>query len=160
MPQPLGACFGLGTFQFGVAAGDIGPAVMGKVEVAKPLKRQKQDNAAGPADPIVQGGRGKGGAVGAFMFQRKEEDQRNALQRQQRPPARHLKDNQRAEGGNQPQMPGQMPQPRTVRQRGEAGFVPGRQGGDKLFVVHARPIPVVGQNRDRRAQTLQTGTPG
>ncbi len=112
MPQPLGAGFGLGTFQFGVMAGHIGPAVMGKVEVAKPLEGQQQDDPAGPADPVVQSGRGKGGAVGAFMFQREQENQRDALQRQQCPPARQPQRNGRAQSGDQPQMPGQMPQPR------------------------------------------------
>ena len=67
MPQPLGAGFGLGTFQFGVAAGDIGPAVMGKVRqsdgsafVPKGAKPQKTmpkgfNQMKNPAHPVKQG---------------------------------------------------------------------------------------------------------
>ena len=130
MPEPLPQGLWLGSVEFRIKAGQVGVAMMGEVKVAKPLERQEQDQATGAADPIVQGGIGKGRPVGRLVFEREEKDQKDALHRQGEGPERGEQDQGRGHSQRR-KMPGQMPQTRRSRRLGEMLTQVRRQGGDQ-----------------------------
>ncbi len=109
MRQPFARCRGLGAVKFGILAGNIGEAVMRQVEVAEPFERQKDRQPAGPPHPVRKGLRPERRAVGAFVFQREQEHDQHALNRQQERPERNPCRDQRPDDQDKPGMPGQMP---------------------------------------------------
>ena len=140
IPDPGPQALGLAALQLRVFALDIGPAVMRQMEIAKPLKGQKQQQPTKPPHRFIQPCGCEGSFVGGFMFKREQEHDQNPLYRHQQAPQRHPRRDQRAHRQNAPQMQAQMPQPRTIPAQGQPGFLGPVQSGKKRFVIHRRAL--------------------
>ena len=139
MDDPLRQRLGLGAVKLRVLAGDVGETVMGKVKGAEPFEGQQDEETASPPDPVVQRGGAEGRAMRAFMFQREQEDQRDPLHRQQRPPERNPRRDRRAKPHDQRDMARKMDQPREVAGLGQRRARGRGQGGQEgLVISHAR----------------------
>ena len=114
MPDPGPQGLGLGRGKLGVAAVDVGPAMMRQVKGAEPFEWQQDQEPRKPADPVVQSHRPKGSAMRRLMLQREQKDDQHPLRRQKRPPARHTGRDQAANRKNGPKVQRQMPKPRPV----------------------------------------------
>ncbi len=96
MPRPRAPRRGLFRAQFRVAAGFVGMAVMGEVEIAEPPERQQDQEARDASGPFVDRFRSEGRLVRRLMLQREQEDDGDALDGEERPPDRNASGDQRA----------------------------------------------------------------
>lgn len=125
MPKPLRAGGDRQAVEFGVFAIDVRPPMMGEVKIPECAKRQHKDDPADMPHHVVQPFVREWGLVGAFMGQREQKADQDALDRQQHPPQRDAGRDQGRAQDNQPAMDRKVAQGRAIAACRErcAGFL-------------------------------------
>jgi len=113
----------------------LGVTVMGEVEEAEPVGRQKQKQPRGEGHALIEPARAKGRAVDAFVLGREKEGQQQPLGQEQQRPEGNLQGDENAEGRGKPAVNGQAQEAGTVRQRRQRSPLLMRQARDHAAVV-------------------------
>ena len=128
--------FGFRGGQFRVASRILGEAVMGEMEVAKPVGGQRDRQAAEPRDGIVEPLRLESRPVHGLVQQREQEHDQDALRQHQDRPDRRLGRDQRAKDDDGAEVDGELDEARHIRLAGHPPAFLIAQRGDEVAMVH------------------------
>ncbi len=145
MPQPdrksgdvndvLAHGFRLWKGQFGIVLGILGVAVVGEMEIAEPVRRERNGEAAESRHRVIQPLRLKSRPVHRLVQQGEQEHDENALRQHQHRPVRYPCRDQGAEDDDRTEMTGELEQARPVRLAGQSPALLIRQRGDHVAMV-------------------------